>query len=157
MRVLTLAIVIAVTAVAVNATTGVALFDGSGATTEADRPSNQRLLGIHHFSLKDGVKPEDFERFIVEKWNPVMSDRFPGIHLMLVKGERNARDGEYLMVYDIQSVYVRDWYWPSSDEQTEASEAIWENCGEACSDVDERFASMAERTRWADYVELVRD
>jgi hypothetical protein len=96
MRILALAFVIAVTAVAVNATTGVALFDGSGAMTEVDRPGDQRLLGIHHLSLKDGVRPEDFERFVVEEWNPVMSDLIPGDRMLIMKGERNARDGEYL-------------------------------------------------------------
>jgi hypothetical protein len=156
MRILTLAFVIAVTAVAVNATTGVAPFDGSGAMIEDDRPGDQRLLGIHYLSLKDGVEPEDFERFIVEEWNPVMSDRFPGIHWMVVKGERNARDGEYLSVFDIQSVNVRDWYFPTP-EASEAWDAIWETCGEACSSLWERFSSMTEETRYADYVEIARD
>jgi len=68
MRILTLASVIAVATVTVNATPGVALFDGSGAV---DRPGDQRLLGIHYLTLKDGVKPEDFERFIIGEWNPI--------------------------------------------------------------------------------------
>ena len=144
-------------AVVTATTTGVALFDGSGAVTGQDRASEHRLLGIHHLSLKDGVKPEDFERFIVEEWSPVMSGVFPGIHVMVVKGERNAEDGEYLLVYDLQSVSVRDWYWPRSGEGSEAFTAILETCGDACSDASDRFGRMAEVTHWADYVQLARD
>ncbi len=140
-----------------SATTRVAQEDGSGAVTGQDRASEHRLLGIHHLSLKDGVKPEDFERFIVEEYSPVMSGVFPGVHLMILKGERNAEDGEYLLVYDVQSVYVRDWYWPTPGEVSEASTAIWETCGDACSDALDRFNGMAEITHYVDYVQLARD
>ncbi len=149
-----------------SATTGVAQEEEAAlavvtaaavAVTGQDRASEHRLLGIHHLSLKNGVKPEDFERFIVEEWSPVISGVLPGIHLMVVKGERNAEDGEYLLVFDIQSVYVRDWYYPGSGEQSEASTAIMETCGDACSDAWDRFDGMAEVTHWADYVQLARD
>ncbi|MDH3457879.1 MAG: hypothetical protein OER90_13655 [Gemmatimonadota bacterium] len=86
-----------------------------------------------------------------------MSQLYPGIHLMVVKGERNAREGEYLLVYDIQSMNVRDGYRHSSGVQTAASETIWEKCGQACSDPGDKFDSMAEVTNWADYVEIARD
>ena len=118
----------------------------------------QRLLGIHHLSLKDGVNAEDFERFIVEEWNPVYGGLFPGIRMMVVKGEREAEEGEYLLVYDIQSMYVRNWYWPvAGGEGTEAATAIQETCGNTCSDTWDKFYSMAENTGYTDYVELARD
>ncbi len=157
MRVLSAAFVLAVTAVAVNATTGVALFDGSDNVIEENRPGDQRLLGLHHVALKDGVNPDDFERFIIEEWNPVMNGRIPGVDLMIVKGERNAKDGEYMIVYDVQSKNVRDWYWPSSDQSTPANDLVWERCGEVCSEVGAKFDSMAEVTNWSDYVEVARD
>ena len=156
MRTFTLVFLIVVTAVAVTATSGVTLLEGSGVVTGNER--EQRLLGIHHLSLKDGVNAEDFERFIVEEWNPVYGGLFPGIRMMVVKGEREAEEGEYLLVYDIQSMYVRNWYWPvAGGEGTEAATAIRETCGNACSDTWDKFNSMAENTGYTDYVELVRD
>jgi hypothetical protein len=157
MRFFALASLAVVTVAAVSGTTGVAPFDRSGAMIEENRSVDQRLLGIHYISLKDGVKPEDFERFVVEEWNPVARDLLPGIDWMILKGERNARDGEYLAVFDAQSVSVRDRYWPSPEENSEALTAILETCGEACTSVFNRYSIMIEETRYADYVRIARD
>jgi hypothetical protein len=141
MRFFALASLAVVTIAAVSGTTGVAPFDGSGAMIEEDRSVDQRLLGIHYISLKDGVKPEDFDRFVVEEWNPVLRDLLPGSPWMIMKGERNAREGEYLMVWDAPTVSVRDRYYPTP-EGSEAWTAIWETCGEACDNVMERYSRL---------------
>jgi hypothetical protein len=155
-RTFTLVFLIVVFAVAVTATSGVALLEGSGVVTGSEH--EQRVLGLHHLSLKDGVTPEDFERFVAEEWSPVFSGLFPGIRIMVAKGDRGAGVGDYLLVYDIQSMYVRKWYWPvAGGEGTEAATALRETCGNACSDAIDKFYSMAENTGYTDYVELVRD
>ena len=123
----------------------------------AGNESEQRLLGIHHLSLKDGINTDDFDRFIAEGWNAVFGGLFPGVRMMIVKGERGAEEGEYLLVYDIQSMYVRNWYWPVAGEGTEAATAIQETCGNACSDTWDKLDSMAENTGYTDYAQLVRD
>ena len=105
----------------------------------------------------DGVTPEDFERFIAEEWNPVFGGLFPGVRMMVVKGERGAEVGGYLFVYDVQSMYVRNWYWPVGGESSEAATALREACGNACGDTWGRFNSMAENTGYTDYAELVRN
>jgi hypothetical protein len=156
-RTIILVFLTVVAAAALYATNGMARPDGSGAVT-ADKPtSEQRLLGVHHLSLKDGVNPEEFERFIIEEFNPVLSGVFPGVHMMVMKGERGAEEGEYLLVYDAQSLYVRDWYWPTPGESSEASTAVMEACGDACSAARDRYQSMAETTLYTDYVQLVHD
>ena len=126
MRFFALASLAVVTVAAVGGTTRIAPFDKSGAMIEEDRLVAQRLLGIHYISLKEGVKPEEFDRFVVEEWNPVAEKLIPGVHWMIFKGERNAMEGEYLMVLDIQSVSVRDRYWPTPDENSEEYNAIME-------------------------------
>ena len=157
MRTFTLVFLAVVAAAALYATSGMARPDGSGAITASQPTSEQRLLGIHHLSLKDGVSPEDFERFIVEEYNPVLSGVFPGVNMMVMKGERGAEEGEFLLVYDAQSLYVRDWYWPTAGESSEASTAVMDACGDACSAVRDRYQSMAETTNYTDYVQLIRD
>ena len=114
MRIFPLAVLAAITVAAGSVTAAVALADGS-ATTVANRPGNQRLVGIHQWSLNDGVTPEEFERFVAEEWNSGMSNRVPGLRVLVMKGERHASANEYLVVYDFQSVDVRDWYWPTPD------------------------------------------
>jgi hypothetical protein len=140
------------------ASTGVAGFlDGSGVRVPEELAVKPRLLGIHHLSLKDGVDPADFERYVKDEWEPVISGRYPGMHLMVMKGERNADPGQYVLVYDIQSVYVRDWWVPRSGTPSEALNAIDEACGSACEAAWQGFQALAETTGWADWVELAHD
>jgi hypothetical protein len=49
----------------------------------------------------------------------------------------------------------RDWYFPTAPEASEAFDTLWEKCGEVYNEVNEKLGNMTERTRWADYVELV--
>jgi len=147
-------------AATVTSTTGVAPTGGSGSIMERDESSStQRLLGIHHVSLRDGVTPQAFERFVVEDYNPVISHHIPGVHIMVMKGERNASgSGEYLVVWDVQSVDVRDWYYPTPDTVSAALTAINEVCGETCTNLNNRlFNVLAEQTSYTDYVEVARD
>jgi hypothetical protein len=156
-RTLTLVILAFVAAAALYAKNHVVLSEGSGALSQHQSTSQQRLLGIHHLTLKDGVSPEEFERFIVEEFNPVLSGVFPGVRMMVMKGERGADVGEYLLAYDAQSLYVRDWYWPVAGESSEASTAVMQACGDVCSTVSDKYQSMAETADYTDYVQLIRD
>lgn len=158
MRFMSLPVLAILTVAAVGTTTGLASSRGSGAgMDDVALPGNQRLLGIHHISLKDGVTAEDFERFVAEDWQPVMSERIPGVHIMILKGERNASGGEYLMVWDVQTVGVRDRYFPTPDSASAAFTAINQACGEACTALGEQLNNMTEETSYADYVEIARD
>lgn len=129
--------------------------EGIALTTSADVGTG-KVLGIHHYSLKPGVDANAFEQFVVEQWSPVVSGVTPGVQLLLMKGERNAETGQYLLVFEIQSLYVRDYYWPTPGETTEAAEAAYARCGARCDKVWDQFDEMVERTGWADYAALVK-
>ena len=47
-----------------------------------------KLFGMHTIELHPGVKPEDFERFVVEEVNP--GPHLPGVVSHLLKGDRGA-------------------------------------------------------------------
>lgn len=115
-----------------------------------------KLLGIHHYVLKAGVEPEEFERFIIEEWNPVSHELFPGILIRIMKGERGAKINHYLMVYEMNSLYIRNFYFPTPGGQTEEATAIIEKCGEQCTKVMNRFDELAERVEYTDWVELLK-
>ena len=140
--------------VLLGATAAEAFLEASEMEGEGNLTMDPRLLGIHHLSLKDGVDPADFERFVIEEWEPVISGITPGQHLMVMKGERNADPGQYILVYDIQSVYVRDWLVPRPGTPSEALNAIYETCGEPCDTAWQGFNEFVDRTTWADWVEL---
>jgi hypothetical protein len=113
-----------------------------------------RMLGIHSYNLKDGVTPAEFEKFIVEEFNPVMRGLFPGIEVKFMKGEKGPKVGNYILVYDIQSQFVRNFYWPQQGGKTDASNKITDSCGEKCDKVWTRFQELVERAGWADYIEV---
>ena len=113
-----------------------------------------KVLGIHHYSLTEGVEAAKFEEFIREDWLPTVNV-VPGIHLMVMKGERGAKVGNYLLVFEIDSLYVRDYYFPRPGEQSEAARAAQGKCGERCEQVWNKLDSMVERSEYTDYVQLV--
>jgi hypothetical protein len=98
---------------AAGITIGVDIAHGSDVRAMADWAANQRVMGIRHYTLNEGVTPEEFERFVAEEWNPAMSHRIPGVWVLVMKSERNAEANAYIMVWDIQSADVRQRYWPS--------------------------------------------
>jgi len=115
-----------------------------------------KVLGIHTISLKKGVEPKQFEKFVVEEWAPVFQDLFPGIKIMIMKGERGTDVNQYILVYDISSLYVRDFYIPKPGESSEAAKKIIQDCGDQCNKMQERIEQMVERTDWTDYVALAK-
>jgi len=129
--------------------------EDSTAFSIADDISTGKVLGIHQYTLREGVDPQEFERFVTKEWSPVVSGLFPGVQLMVMKGERGSHIGRYLIVYEISSLYVRNFYWPTPGEQTEAAQAIWKTCGDRCTQVYNRFNELAERVEWTDYVALL--
>jgi len=115
-----------------------------------------QVLGIHTLSLKKGVEPKQFEKFIVEEWAPVIQDIFPGMKIMVMKGERGYRINQYILAYDITSLYVRDFYVPKPGESSEIATKIIQDCGDKCEKLRQHFEQMVDRSEWTDYVALVK-
>jgi hypothetical protein len=114
-----------------------------------------KVLGIHYYTLKEGVDPAVFEKFVTGEWAPVVSELFPGVKLMLMKGERGTKINTYILAFEISSLYVRNFYWPQSGESTDAAKAIFQDC-DKCRQVWDKMSEMAKRTEWTDYVALTR-
>ena len=119
-----------------------------------DGINSGNVIGIHILTLKEGVDPEDFERFIKEEWNTFGRKLFPGVLTTVMKGERGLRIDKYVLTHEFNSIYTRDYYWPARDVQTEASKAVIENCGDKCTKIWERFNSFVDIPEYTDYVGL---
>jgi hypothetical protein len=115
-----------------------------------------QVLGIHILSLKKDVQPAQFEKFIVEEWAPVIQDIFPGMKIMVMKGERGSRINQYILAYDISSLYVRNFYVPKPGQSSEIATQIIQACGDKCGKLQQRFEQMVDRPEWTDYVALVK-
>jgi len=115
-----------------------------------------KVLGIHILSLKKGIEPKEFETFLVAEWAPVFQDLFPGMKIMVMKGERGSRINQYILAYDISSLYVRNFFIPKPGESSEVANKIVQDCGDKCAKLQERFEKMVERSEWTDYAALVK-
>jgi hypothetical protein len=81
-----------------------------------------KVFGIHHLELQSGVNAEDFERFIAEEGYPATAQQ--DLTLSVLKGERGAGVGTYLLMSEFESVAARDRYFPASGEASEAWQSL---------------------------------
>ena len=130
--------------------------DNNAIAATSEEIGTGKVLGIHYYTLKEGVDPKEFERFIVEEWNPAVQEFFPGVRLMFMKGERGAQVDKYICVYEMNSLYVRNFYWPGSVKFSEIGNAIWEKHKNLWEPMGNRMNELVERTEYTDYVEIVK-
>jgi len=72
-----------------------------------------KVYGVHVVELNEGITPEFFERFVIEEFLPALPlNRTPGVRASILKGERGARIGEYLFLFEFDSIEVRNRYFP---------------------------------------------
>ena len=77
------------------------------------------ILGIHYIKVKPGRSAE-FEKFVIEKLHPAVGQLFPDMQLLYYKAVAGDNKGEYITIFTIESVAVRDKYWPGGAPETEA-------------------------------------
>jgi hypothetical protein len=92
-----------------------------------------RVVGLHEIELRPGTDPAEFERVASEV---VSLPMFEGWTTRLLKGERGARAGKYLLVFEIVDQEARDRYFPAehqgsdeigrSEEQNRQAADAWE-------------------------------
>jgi len=90
-----------------------------------------KIIGVHQFELKPGVKPEDFEQAMREEIAKALDLR--GTRMYLTKGERGEQVGDYLIMWEFESVERRNEIFPvqgqSSEEcqrWIEATASLWQ-------------------------------
>jgi hypothetical protein len=96
-----------------------------------------KVFGMHMIALKPGVKAEDFAKFVTEEVYPLPS--LEGAEVYLLKGDRGDREGKYLLMYEFESVEVRDRYFPSPGEMSKEAQQVFESYAVAM----EKWATFA--------------
>ena len=76
-----------------------------------------RIFGLHEIELNPGVNEEEFENFFHNE--VVKAPLYPGWKARLLKGDRGARKGKYLMLVEIDSVEERDRFAPDANQRSE--------------------------------------
>ena len=112
-----------------------------------------KLFGVHQVELKPGVTAEEFEKFVKEEWSSF--DFRPGWNLHHLKGIRGERDGQYLILAEVESVETRDKYLTADGKDSEEAKQFLEAHPENAKWF-EKFHSLASdfNDTYTDYVEL---
>ena len=76
-----------------------------------------KVFALHEVELRPGVSAEEFETFFATEIGsgPI----YPGWWAQLLKADRGQRAGKYLVIFEIESVEVRDRYFPTAGERSE--------------------------------------
>jgi hypothetical protein len=105
------------------------------------------VIGMCNFTLKPGVTPAEVEQVIQTELRAVQTPA--GIRARFFRCDRGPFDGRYAMVPEIESVAVRDRYWPQSGVESALQDAYLREHGE----VWNRLFALVE-TDVNDYVEF---
>ena len=76
-----------------------------------------KIFGVRQFALKPGVKPEDFEQAIRQEL--AKAPDLPGWKASLGKGDRGEQVGNYLFMWELESVERRDEVMPAPNQASE--------------------------------------
>jgi hypothetical protein len=110
-----------------------------------------KVLGIHEVELPGGADAAEFER----RAAAVRGETWPGgIRFRFFKADRGRRDGQYLMLIEIDSVEVRDGVFPIGGEDPPEVVAFLEahpTAGEVWDRLESYVPSINDGT---DYVEI---
>lgn len=79
---------------------------------------NSGILGIHFIQIKK-ERSNEFEKFVVEKLHPAVSELFPDMQLLYYKAVAGKDTGSYITIFTIDSPAARDKYWPGGTAETE--------------------------------------
>jgi hypothetical protein len=70
------------------------------------------VFSMREFELKPGVKAEDFDAFVRKEMAGVIAKDVTGMKMRILKGDRGARKGAYLLVWEFDSLAARNHYFP---------------------------------------------
>src|SRR5687768_8923521 len=65
-----------------------------------------KVFGIHHLELKNAADAAEFERIVSDELNAL--PKLPGWEVSIVKGERGENIGKYVLIFEFESLEVRN-------------------------------------------------
>src|SRR5262245_4523471 len=76
-----------------------------------------KVFALHEVELLPGVGAKEFEKLCVtEIWSVQI---YPVWWAQRLKADRGERTGKYLVIFEIESLELRDRYFPKTGEQSE--------------------------------------
>jgi hypothetical protein len=91
------------------------LVTAAPAAAQSSRAGTGEVIAVRELTLKRGINPADFERFVMERFNPAWEGAVPGVKAYIAKADRGARRGRYALVYIFDSEKTRNAIAPVED------------------------------------------
>jgi len=79
-----------------------------------------KVFGIHRVTLRPGISGKQFEKFYHDKM--ASGTMYPGWKVHLLKADRGEHEGEYAVLFEMDSVQARDRYSPSPNKFSKEAE-----------------------------------
>jgi hypothetical protein len=92
---------------------------------EISREGTGMVIAMRPVVLKDNVDLLQFEKFIIEEFNPALEGRIPGFEMYIAKADRGSNKGNYVHFCVIQSQKVRNLLFPEGEQPAEWYSKIW--------------------------------
>ena len=126
-------------------TSAVPIVTMAQATPRVDR----RVIALRQATLKPDVRAEDFERYFADSVAAPSNRHIPGMRAYLLKGERGARVGGYVIVFEFDSLGRRNEYFPTPD----TTSARFDQLAKALpANALDNLGRYAEIDKYTDYV-----
>ena len=111
-----------------------------------------RVLGVHEIELVPGTAPEAFEQAAAEVVSSAQPD---GWRTLVLKGDRGPRSGKYLMIFEIDSLELRDRLYPEEGHaDREENERFDHEHPESAAALERLAAMIVDLNIATDYVVL---
>ena len=117
-----------------------------------------KVFGIHMIELRSNVDAADFERYVLKEYLPSVPT-FAGWQARLLKGDRGERVGQYLLVFEIDSIEARNRYFPMEGQMSEEAQVVFQALASASQAAVNRLNAFTidENDVHTDYVEVTSD
>lgn len=108
-----------------------------------------KVLSLHAVELHPHADEHEFQRVIFDELAPFY--RAMGWAVQLLKGDRGARDGKYLLIFEIASAAERDRWVPTPGNLSAEGEKIFATWGPVWEKL-EKLATTVLDPAFTDYV-----
>ena len=108
------------------------------------------VLSVHAqtVTLNPDVTMNQYLNFYLNKYIPEFEKALPGVHFIMSKGNRGVNENGYALIMYVESLEVRDKYWPEPGVYSELTNAAVAKLQPVMDELNKLGTSTSEYTDW---------
>lgn len=110
-----------------------------------------KVLSLHEVELRPDTDEHEFQRVVFDELAPFY--RALGWEMRLAKGDRGARDGKYMLIFEIPSPAQRDRLVPTVGKLSAEGEQIFATAGPVWEKINKLTTTFLD-PEFTDYVRV---